>query len=169
MSDVSSDASAANTDARLAGLSWPLAPQFILPIAVKSSDIDDFKHVNNVVYLGWMARCAWAHSKALGFDFAAFETHDCGFVVVRHELDYHAAALPDETVAIATWLVENDKRLRLSRRFVMQSVERDLKLASGVTRFAAMQISSGKACRMPAAYAEGYPVDTQAQAHFGPL
>ena len=150
-------------------LFWPVPPQFILSLAVKPGDIDDFNHVNNVVYLSWMARCAWAHSKALGFNFAAFEKHDCGFVVTRHELDYRAPAFADEHVAIATWLVENDKKLRLARRFVMRSIERDVELARGVTRFAAMKLSTGRACRMVDEYVDGYPVDDAALAHFGPL
>lgn len=152
-----------------ATLSWPLTPQFILPVTVKDTDIDDFQHVNNVVYLNWMARCAWAHSKDLGFDFAAFEQHDCGFVVTRHEIDYRAAAKPQEQIAVATWIVENDQRLRLSRRFLIWSVDRDMHLASGVTRFAAMRLSTEKACRMVAAYQTGYPVDKDSLVYFGPL
>ena len=70
-----------------------LPPQFTLSLVVQEGDIDDFNHVNNVVYLNWMARAAWAHSKALGFDFAAYRQRDCGFVVTRHEIDYKAAAL----------------------------------------------------------------------------
>ena len=54
-------------------LPWALEPQFILTLDVRPDDIDDFGHVNNLVYLGWMARAAWAHSKALGFDFKAYE------------------------------------------------------------------------------------------------
>ena len=158
-----------NTQTASGALSWPLTPQFILPLHVQPGDIDDFRHVNNVVYLGWMARCAWAHSKALGFDFAAFEKHDCGFVVTRHEIDYRAAALPDERIEVATWIVENDARVRLSRRFIIWSADRDMHLADGVTRFAAMRLSNAKAMRMPQAYATGYPVDAAAQQHFGPL
>ena len=90
-----------------------LPPQFTLRLAVQADDIDDFKHVNNVVYLSWMARTAWAHSKHLGFDFTAYRQRDCGFVVTRHEIDYKAAALANETVHIATWVSVNDGRLRL--------------------------------------------------------
>jgi acyl-CoA thioester hydrolase len=154
---------------KLGSLAWPLAPQFVLPLRVQEGDIDDFRHVNNVVYLGWMARCAWAHSKALGFDFATFEKHDCGFVVTRHEIDYRAAALPDEQIEVATWIVENDARLRLSRRFLIRSVNRDMQLARGVTRFAAMRLSTNKAMRMVDAYKHGYLVDAAAADYFGPL
>jgi acyl-CoA thioester hydrolase len=146
-------------------LPWLLTPQHVLTLNVRDADIDDFNHVNNVVYLGWMARAAWDHSKALGFDFAAYRARDCGFVVTRHEIDYKAAALAGETVYIATWISMNDGRLRLRRRFQMLAAN-GRELARGMSDFAAMKISSGRAMRMPADYATGYPVDTAAEAVF---
>ena len=104
-------------------LPWLLTPQHVLTLNVRDADIDDFNHVNNVVYLGWMARAAWDHSKALGFDFAAYRARDCGFVVTRHEIDYKAAALADETVHIATWVSFNDGRLRLRPRVQMLAAD----------------------------------------------
>ena len=70
------------TDA-LPDSNWLLAPQFVERIDVRDADIDDFNHVNNVVYLGWIARTAWAHSKALGFDFAAYRNRDCGLSLIH--------------------------------------------------------------------------------------
>lgn len=142
-----------------------LPPQFILSLAVQESDIDDFNHVNNVVYLGWMARAAWAHSKQLGFDFAAYRQRDCGFVVTRHEIDYKAAARAGERVHIATWVSVNDGRLRLRRRFQMLADDgRDL--AHGLSDFAAMKISTGRAMRMHADYVTGYPEMAAAETLF---
>ena len=134
-----------------------LPPQFTLSLAVQEGDIDDFNHVNNVVYLNWMARAAWAHSKALGFDFAAYRQRDCGFVVTRHEIDYKAAALAGEHVHIATWVSVNDGRLRLRRRFQMLAGD-GRELAQGLSDFAAMKISTGRAMRMHEDYVAGYPV-----------
>ena len=139
-----------------------LPPQFILSVVVQAGDIDDFNHVNNVVYLGWMARTAWAHSKYLGFDFAAYRQRDCGFVVTRHEIDYKAAALANETVHIATWVSVNDGRLRLRRRFQMLADD-GRELARGLSDFAAMKISNGRAMRMHADYATGYPIAVGAE------
>ena len=135
---------------------WLLPPQFILSVDVRDSDIDDFNHVNNVVYLGWMARTAWSHSKALGFDFEAFRARDCGFVVTRHEIDYRAAAMAGERVHIATWIGLNDGRLKLRRRFQMLSGD-GRELARGMTQFAAMKLSTARAMRMHADYVKGYP------------
>ena len=147
-------------------LSWLLKPQHVLTLNVRAGDIDDFDHVNNVVYLGWMARAAWDHSQALGFDFSAYRKRDCGFVVTRHEIDYKAAALADETVHIATWVSLNDGRLRLRRRFQMLADD-GRELARGISDFAAMKISSGRAMRMHADYINGYPAIDAAEALFG--
>ena len=139
-----------------------LPPQFTLSLAVQEGDIDDFNHVNNVVYLNWMARAAWAHSKALGFDFSAYRQRDCGFVVTRHEIDYKAAALAGEHVHIATWVSVNDGRLRLRRRF--QRLAGDgRELAQGLSDFAAMKISTGRAMRMHEDYVTGYPIAVGAE------
>ena len=134
-----------------------LPPQFTLSLAVQEGDIDDFNHVNNVVYLGWMARTAWAHSKQLGFDFAAYRQRDCGFVVTRHEIDYKAAAQAGEHVHVGTWVTVNDGRLRLRRRFQMLAGD-GRELAQGLSDFAAMKISTGRATRMHKDYVIGYPV-----------
>jgi len=143
-----------------------LPPQFHLDIQVRDADIDDFGHVNNVVYLGWMARVAWAASKSIGFDFARYQSLDCGFVVTRHEIDYRRAAMPGDTVAVATWISVNDGRLRLRRRFQMISHNSGETLAFGLSDFACMKLSNARACRMPEAFASGYHMDESAEAIF---
>jgi acyl-CoA thioester hydrolase len=149
------------------GLSWCVAPQHIMSIAVRARDIDVFNHVNNVVYLRWMADTAWDHSKALGFDFAAYEARDCGFVVTRHEIDYRQAALADDTIHVATWISRNDGRLKLRRRFQMISDTSGQTLAMGMSEFAAMRLSSARAARMHEDYATGYPCHAAAADYFG--
>ena len=147
-------------------LNWHIAPQYILTINVRDRDIDAFNHVNNVVYLRWMAEAAWAHSQKLGFDFAAYEARDCGFVVTHHEIDYHRAALADETVYVATWITRNDGRLKLRRRFQMISATHKHTLAMGLTDFASLRLSSARATRMHENYVAGYPIDDAAAAYF---
>jgi acyl-CoA thioester hydrolase len=101
----------------------------------------------------------------LGFDFAAYRQRDCGFVVTRHEIDYKAAALAGETVHIATWVSLNDGRLRLRRRFQMLAGD-GRELARGLSDFAAMKLSNGRAMRMHEDYATGYPLVAAAEPAF---
>lgn len=136
---------------------WYAEDPFVLTLDVASGEVDDFQHVNNVVYVGWMARAAWAHSKALGFDFIRYQELDCGFVVKRHEIDYRQACPPDERVGVATWISKNDGRLNLRRRFQMYGIKTQKTLAIGMSDFVTMRITTGRACRMPVAFKEGYP------------
>jgi acyl-CoA thioester hydrolase len=136
---------------------WLVKPQHILTLNVREHDIDDFQHVNNVVYLGWMGRAAWDHSKTLGFDFAAYRRIDCGFVVKHHELDYIAPSFMGDEIHVATWISRNDGRLRLRRRFQMIRALTGETVALGLSDFVTMKISTGKACRMPREFAQGYP------------
>ena len=147
-------------------LNWRIAPQHILSIPVRARDIDVFNHVNNVVYLRWMADTAWDHSKTLGFDFAAYEARDCGFVVTRHEIDYRQAALSGDVVHVATWISRNDGRLKLRRRFQMISQQTGQTLALGMSDFAAMKLSTARATRMHDDYVTGYSLDETAATHF---
>ena len=150
----------------LSKLNWRVPPQHILSIGVRGSDIDMFEHVNNLVYLRWMAEAGWHHSKALGFDFDAYRARDCGFVVTRHEIDYRQAALADDIVHVATWISANDKRLKLRRRFQMISDKTGATLAMGMSEFVTMRLSNAKARRMHDDYVKGYPLDEAAARYF---
>jgi hypothetical protein len=48
----------------------------------------------------------------------------------------------------------------------MASQKQQIILASGMSDFATMKISTGRACRMPADYATGYPVISGAEEVF---
>jgi acyl-CoA thioester hydrolase len=74
---------------------------FDLPIRVAPADIDGQGHVNNVVYLRWAQEAATAHWQALAPPEAQENT---GWVVLRHEIDYKAAAFRDDEVNARTWV-----------------------------------------------------------------
>ncbi|CAN5598507.1 thioesterase family protein [soil metagenome] len=77
--------------------SEPASAAFDLPLRVEAADIDEQGHVNNVVYLRWAQEAATAHWQALAPPEAQANT---GWVVLRHEIDYKAAAfLHDEVNA----------------------------------------------------------------------
>lgn len=81
----------------------PIPPThaFHLAVAVQPADIDALGHVNNVVYLRWVQEVAGAHWGAVAppEDQAALV-----WVVRRHEIDYHAPALPGDKLRLSTWV-----------------------------------------------------------------
>lgn len=134
---------------------WDYPSPFIVEITVKPEHMDDFQHTNNVVYLTWMARTAWEHSKALGLDFEAYRKLGKGMVVRRHEMEYFAPSFAGETVRVATWITGNDGRIRLRRRFQMVNAK-GMTLLRGLSDFVCINIESGKATRMPEEFVKTY-------------
>ena len=137
-------------------VAWDWPDPFIHEVRVEPRHIDDFQHTNNVVYLSWMAKTAWEHSKALGIDFAFYKRLNRGMVVRRHELEYLAASHEVERILVATWITGNDGRLRLRRRFQMVNAETGITLLRGLTDFVCIDIESGRATRMPPQFIVAY-------------
>ena len=88
------------------------APEaFELSITVAPADIDRLGHVNNVAYLRWVQDAAVAHWSATA---PAADQARLLWVVVRHEIDYLAPALPGDAIVARTW-VGTATRIRFER------------------------------------------------------
>ncbi|RNI28066.1 acyl-CoA thioesterase [Rufibacter immobilis] len=78
--------------------------KFQLTITVTPSDIDALGHVNNVVYLRWVQEVSAAHWEHV----APQEMQEKYlWVVLRHEIDFHKPAMPQDTVTGYTWVGEH--------------------------------------------------------------
>jgi acyl-CoA thioester hydrolase len=74
---------------------------FEMIVRVVAADIDEQDHVNNTVYLRWVQDVATAHWRAL----ASREAQaTIGWIVLRHEIDYKAAATLDDEIVLRTWV-----------------------------------------------------------------
>ena len=137
-------------------MSWRLPDPFVIDIEVKSEDIDGLGHANNAVYVSWLERCAWRHSQKLGLDLAEYRRLDRAMAVVRHEVDYLAAAYEGDQLQLATWIVESDQRLKMTRYFQLVRPADALTLLRAQTTFVCIELSTGKPKRMPVEFIEGY-------------
>ena len=70
-----------------------------LRVGVIDGDIDELGHVNNTVYLRWAQEVAVAHWRAVA---SAEAQVAILWVVLRHEIDYKAPALPGDEVLLQT-------------------------------------------------------------------
>lgn len=136
--------------------SWPVANPFIERRVVSAGDIDGFGHVNNMRYIVWANEIAWRHSESLGLSLADYQRIGVGCVVWRHEFDYAAPALEGEAVDIATWIAENDGRVRLTRAYEMRRAEDGKVLFRGRSKFVTIDMKTGKPARMPREFVEAY-------------
>ena len=137
-------------------MSWSLPDPFVIDIVVQPEDIDGLGHANNAVYVSWLERCAWRHSQSLGLDLAEYRRLDRAMAVVRHEVDYLASAYEGEQLQLATWIVESDQRLKMTRHFQLRRPADDLTLLRAQTAFVCIELSTGKPRRMPVEFVEGY-------------
>ncbi len=84
---------------------------------VQKSEIDEYNHVNNVIYVQWIQDIANDHWQELT---GGVEPEDYVWFIVRHEIDYKAQARLNETVTIKTWVgktagVKSVRHVEISR------------------------------------------------------
>lgn len=135
---------------------WDRPHPYVLPLAVAEQAIDHYGHVNNAEYLRYVEQVSWAHSNHLGLTLDDYRRLDRAMVVVRHEIDYLAPAFAGEQLEIATWIVGFDQRFVLTRRFQLQRPADGKTLMRGLTRFACVQLSTGRPRRLPDEFTQVY-------------
>ncbi|HTU67821.1 MAG TPA: thioesterase family protein [Steroidobacteraceae bacterium] len=139
-------------------VSWDHDNPHVVALDVADADIDAYGHVNNAVYLRWLDRAAWSHSAALGVSIADCTRLRRGMAALRIEIDYLRAALPGDRVEIATWIVEADHKLRVTRRFQLRHAADGGTLARATTQYVCLNLDSGRAVRMPPEFSAAYRV-----------
>lgn len=135
---------------------WDLPSPVVVRVAIADGDIDAYGHVNNAVYVTWLDLAAWHHSTLLGLPVEACVALDRGMAVVRTEIDYLKAALRDDAVEVATWIVGGDGRLRAIRRFQARRARDGATLARARVEYACIQLSTGRPNRFPPAFRGRY-------------
>ena len=144
--------------------SWPVRTPFVIRKIAGAGDIDAFNHVNNARYIDWANEIAWAHSDALGLTMEDYKRIGVGCVVWRHEFDYVAPVVEGDQIEIATWIAENDNRLRLVRAYEMRNAETGAVVFRGRTKFVSIDMKTGKPARMPKEFIDAYKAQDQAKA-----
>jgi acyl-CoA thioester hydrolase len=140
--------------------SWDLPNPHVVAVDVADADIDAYEHVNNAVYLRWLDVAAWSHSAALGLAISDCTRLRRGMAALRIEIDYLRAALPRDRVEIATWIVESDRKLRVTRRFQLRHAGDGGTLARATTQYVCLNLDTGRAARMPPEFSAAYVEST---------
>lgn len=141
---------------------WELPMPHVVELSVQPADIDAYGHVNNSVYLTWLDRAAWSHSAALGVPLADCLALRRGMAAQRIEIEYLRAAGAADQVAVATWIVKSDGRLRCARRFQVWRARDRATLARAGVDYVCINLDSGRAVRMPESFMRAYVVSTTA-------
>src|SRR5262245_56123818 len=76
-------------------------PPYEMPASILEGDVDELGHVNNTVYLRWVQDVAIAHWRLIA---PAESQTTLVWMVLRHEIDYQAPALPTDGIILRTWV-----------------------------------------------------------------
>lgn len=135
---------------------WRLPDPYIVDWQITPAHIDHYNHVNNVAYVAQLEKVAWSHSNALGLDIKTYQQLDRGMAISKHVIDYHAAAVLGDELLCATWIIECDSRLKLSREFQYIRCSDQRTMLTARTDFVCIALSTGKPKRMPKEFAQHY-------------
>lgn len=122
-----------------------ITPRFNRNITVRSEDIDELGHVNNVVYIRWVQELAEAHwvsvaPKDLRSQFL--------WVVLRHEIDYRNPVLEGDLVNGTTWVGEY-RGARFERFVLLASPISQRVFAEAKTIWCLLDARTKKPLRIP--------------------
>ena len=134
---------------------------FDLHIQVKPEHIDVLGHVNNVVYVQWMQDVATAHIETLGVGLEKYLEMKHAMVAVEHHVQYRKAAMLNDDIILRTWLYDINA-LYSFRQYAFFNAKDNSLLFTGNTKWACIEISSGRPKRMSPTFIQAYqPVDPE--------
>ena len=137
-------------------LPWDHPDPFTINVTAQAQDTDSYEHVNNVVYIRWLERCAWAHSAAVGFPETRCVEMARGMAVRTIHVHYLAACYEGDNIVVGNWISANDGKLRVSRRYQLINPDRRLTVMRGEVDFICMNLANGRPSRLPAEFIEAY-------------
>jgi acyl-CoA thioester hydrolase len=137
-------------------LAWDHPHPFTMTLSPGPEDIDGLNHTNNAVYVRWCEQAGWAHSEALGLDIADYQRLDRAMAIRRGAYDYLLPTFSGEQLTLATWLVGGDGKLSMARRFQLVRNSDQATVLRGHWDLVCIEISSGRARRMPPEFLAAY-------------
>lgn len=114
------------------------------PLEITHADIDGLGHVNNTVYVRWVQEAATAHWMHLARD---EDLAQVAWVLRRHEIDYHAPAMPRDEIIARTW-VGSAEGLTFERHVeILRASDRKV-LARSRTLWCPINVVTGRVTRV---------------------
>src|SRR5262245_5326080 len=120
-------------------------PVFAYSITVPQSTIDDYGHVNNVIYLQWMQDAAIRHRESVPeYKFP----ENTGWYAREHRIEYLAPAYLGDEIEVRTWVSEY-KRVRAIRKYEFFRKVDGKVITKGETQWIFVELTSGRPMTIP--------------------
>ena len=129
-------------------------------ITVGIDDLDEMKHVNNLVYLKWCLKAASAHSKHVGWSSQRYHESGFGFVVRAHKIKYKVPALLNDDIVIRTWVATMDK-VSSDRRYQILRASDGKRLAEAETTWVFVNLKTLELSKIPPEVRNAFTIKAQ--------
>ena len=139
-----------------ADIAWDHPNPFTLPLVPGADDIDGLGHTNNAVYVRWCEQIGWAHSAVLGLNLDDYRRLDRGMAIRHGAYDYILPTALGEQLLLGTWLMAGDSPLTMRRRFQLLRLSDGKTVLRGQWELVCIELSSGRAKRMPPEFCDVY-------------
>jgi acyl-CoA thioester hydrolase len=124
----------------------PHPPIFTYTFRVPQSAIDEYGHVNNVIYVQWMQDAAIHH----GETFTEYKlAENTGWFAREHRIEYLTPAYEGDEIEVRTWLVEM-RRVRAQRKYEFVRKADGKVIAKGETQWIYVDLTTGRPIAIPA-------------------
>lgn len=135
---------------------WDFPRPFIYDFNVLESDIDQFGHTNNAIYIQRCEQVAWRHSESLGLGMNEYRSLNRALVVHRAEFDYLLPSFKEDQLEVGTWITAIDNKLKLERRFQVYNTITEKVLCRGCWKLISINLNTGMPARMPQIFIDTY-------------
>jgi acyl-CoA thioester hydrolase len=121
---------------------------FSLHFPVPEDAIDEFGHVNNLKYLGWMQDLAIQHSAAQGWPIERYVELGQAWVVQSHFIKYVRPAFAGEQISLFTWIAGFSPRSSPRKYLFWRPADQQV-LAEAETMWVYVDMKSGHPRHLP--------------------
>lgn len=118
---------------------------FEFTLQVNEEHIDERKHVNNLVYMLWCLQAAEGHWKQAT---TAAQRQQFMWYVLRHEIDYKAAAFMSDQLSVKTWVAKT-RGARCERHYEIAKLPEGQLLVSAKTIWCLISRDTERPCLIP--------------------
>ena len=118
---------------------------FTYTFTVPESAIDEYGHVNNVIYVQWMQDVTVRQGESIP---KYKQPENTGWFVREHRIEYLAPAYLSDEIEVRTWLSEM-KRVRATRKYEFTRKADGKVIARGGTQWIFVELTTGRPLAIP--------------------
>jgi acyl-CoA thioester hydrolase len=137
-------------------------PVYVMPLRVRTYEMDQLGHVNNAVYLNYMEQAATEHAEDLGFGKERVMALGGLFVVRQHEILYLGSAVAGDELEVTTW-PEQLTGPRAIRCYLIHNVATGKRLVAARTLWVWVDARTGRPRPLPREMLDAFAFSRRAE------